>query len=87
MLAEYKDRGLEIVTVNSGDDTKIIRKLWQDGSLMMKAATNGDKVAEKYHVTAVPTNYLIGTNGKVLARFEGFDETAIPAALPKAGVK
>jgi outer membrane lipoprotein-sorting protein/peroxiredoxin len=87
MLADYKDRGFEIVTVNSGDDVKVIRKLWQDASLTLRAVMSGDKVADKYHVTAVPTNYLVGGNGKILARFEGFDETAIRAALPKAGVK
>ncbi len=87
MLAEYKDRGLEIVSVNSGDMVSIIKKLWQDNSLTLRAAINGDKVADKYHVTAVPTNYLVGGNGKILARFEGFDETAIHAALLKAGVK
>ena len=47
----------------------------------------GDKVAERYHVTAVPTNYLIGRNGKILARFEGFDEAGNPAALAKAGIQ
>jgi len=87
MLGEYRDKGLEIVTVNSGDPAATIRKLWQDGGLMLMAGMNGDKVADKYHVTAVPTNYLVGGNGKILARFEGFDETAIRAALPKAGVK
>ena len=87
MLTEYRDRGLEIVTVNSGDKAAVIRKLWQSGGLNLRAAMNGDRVADKYHVTAVPTNYLIGGSGKILARFEGFDETAIRAAILKAGVK
>ena len=87
MLAEYKDRGLEIVTVNSGDSAATVRKLWQDTGINLRAAINGDKVADKYHVTAVPTNYLVAGSGKIVARFEGFDEAAIRAALPKAGVK
>ena len=55
-------------------------------ALSLRAGIGGDKVADKYHVTAMPTNYLIAANGKILARFEGFDEMAIRAALPKAGV-
>lgn len=87
MLAELKDKGLEIITINSGDALPVIKKLWQESGLNMRAAMNGDKVADKYHVTAVPTNYLVSGTGKILARFEGFDETAIRAALSKAGVK
>lgn len=87
MLADYKGQGFDIVTINSGDSAAAIQKLWKESSLGLRAVMSGDKVADKYHVTAVPTNYLIGGNGKVLARFEGFDETAIRAALPKAGVK
>ena len=87
LLADFKDRGLDIVTVNSGDNPTVIKKLWNDGKLTMRAAMSGDKVADKYKVTAVPTNYLISGNGKILNRFEGFDEAAIRAALTKAGVK
>jgi peroxiredoxin len=87
MLAEYRDRGFDVVTIDSGDSAAVIRKLWQDGGLTLRAVMNGDKVADKYHVTAVPTNYLVGGNGKILGHFEGFDEPAIRAALPKAGVK
>jgi peroxiredoxin/outer membrane lipoprotein-sorting protein len=87
LLADFKGRGLEIVTVNSGDSAVVIRKLWKDAALTLPALMNGDKVADKYHVTAVPTNYLVGENGKIVARFEGFDEAAIRVALPKAGVK
>jgi len=87
LLAEMKDRGLDMVAVDSGDSAAVIKKLWKDAGLTIKATMTGDKVADKYRVTAVPTNYLIGANGRVLARFEGFDETAIRAAIEKAGVR
>lgn len=87
VLQEFRGKGFAVVTVNSGDDLATVGKLWKSASLELLAAINGDKVADKYHVTAVPTNYLIGGNGKIMARFEGFDEAAIRASLPKSGVK
>jgi thiol-disulfide isomerase/thioredoxin len=34
----------------------------------------GDKVAEAYHVTGIPTFYVIGADGKIVYRVSGFDE-------------
>ena len=87
MLAELKDRGFDIITVNSGDDAKGIGKFWREKGLSMRVAMQGDSVAMKYRVAAIPTNYLIGSDGKILARFVGFDEAGIRKALAQAGVK
>ena len=87
MLAELKSKGFDIITVNSGDDSKTVQKFWKEQRLTMRAAYKGDAIAEKYHVQAIPTNYVIGNDGKILANFEGFDEDGIRKALAKAGVK
>lgn len=87
MLAELRGKGFDILTVNSGDDAKTINKFWTENRMVMRAAMNGDKVAAKYGVQAIPTNYVIGSDGKILARFEGFDEEGIRKALAKVGVK
>ncbi len=87
LQSDLKSRGLETLTINTTDSSKEIQKLWADGKLKLKAAYGGEKVAEKYRVGALPTNYLIGNNGKVLARFEGFDDDGIMKALERAGVK
>jgi peroxiredoxin/outer membrane lipoprotein-sorting protein len=87
MLAELKDRGFDIITVNSGDDIKVVQKFWKENHLNLRAAYNGDKVAEKFHIQAIPTNYVIGSDGRILANFEGFDEDGLRQALAKAGVK
>ena len=87
MQSDLKSKGLEILTINTTDSSKEIQKLWSDRKLSLKAAYGGEKVAEKYRVGALPTNYLIGNNGKVLARFEGFDDDGIMKALERAGVK
>ena len=43
MLAEYRERGLEVVTVNTGDLLAVVRKLWQEGGLTLRAALNGER--------------------------------------------
>ena len=87
MLAELKDHGFDIITVNSGDDLKTVQTFWREHNLNMRAAYQGDKVAEKFHVQAIPTNYVIGSDGRIIANFEGFDEDGIRKALAKVGVK
>ena len=87
MLAELKSKGFDIVAVNTGDDAKTIQKLWTESKFHLRAAMQGEKVAGKYGVQAIPTNYVIGNDGRILARFEGFEEQGIRAALAKAGVK
>ncbi len=84
---DLKSKGLEILTINTTDSAKDIQKFWTDTKLTLRAGIGGEKIAEKYHVGALPTNYLIGNNGKVLARFEGYDDAGILSALGKAGVK
>jgi peroxiredoxin len=88
MLAEFKGKGLDIVTVDIGDSAAIIQKFWQEKGLRLRALMDPDgKVAEKYKVSGVPCNYLIGNDGKIIARFEGFDEAGIRQALAKAGIQ
>jgi thiol-disulfide isomerase/thioredoxin len=87
MLAQYHDKGFDILSVNLGDDSKTVSKIWSEGKFSMHAVLNGDKVSAAYHVEAIPTNYVIGPDGKIMARFVGFDEQGIRSALAKAGVK
>jgi hypothetical protein len=87
MLAELKSKGFDMITVNGGDDARTIGKFWKEQGFTMPAAMHGDKVATLYHVSAIPTNYVIGSDGKILARFLGFDEEGIRKALAQAGVK
>ena len=54
---------------------------------MVMNKQGGPDVSALYGVQAYPTNYLISSEGKVLARFVGFDEKALLAELAKAGFK
>ena len=47
----------------------------------------GPDVVKMYHVEGFPTNYLVDSNGKIIATLVGFDEDAMKKALQKAGFK
>jgi len=88
MLAEFKGKGFDIVAVDIGDDAATITKFWKEKDLNLRVLMDSDgKMAEKYKVSGVPCNYLIGNDGKIIARYEGFDEMGIRASLAKAGIK
>jgi thiol-disulfide isomerase/thioredoxin len=87
MLEQFHGKGFDIFSVNLGDDSKTVSKIWSEGKLSMHAVLNGDKVSQAYHIEAIPTNYVIGPDGKIMARFVGFDEQGIRSALAKAGIK
>ena len=88
MLAEFKGKGFDIVAVDIGDDAATITKFWKEKDLNLRVLMDSDgKMAEKYKVSGVPCNYLIGNDGKIIAHYEGFDEAGIRATLAKAGIK
>lgn len=88
MLAELQSKGFDIVTVNIGDDAATVKKFWHEKGLNLRVLMDPTgKVAERYKVMGIPCNYLIGNNGKVIARFAGFDETLLRQTLAKAGIQ
>ena len=87
MLEQLKSKGLDIYSVNLGDDRGTVEKIWKQDKLAMHAVLGGDKISELYRIQAIPTNYVLDPSGKILARFMGFDEQGIRAALAKAGVR
>jgi hypothetical protein len=54
---------------------------------IVRDKTAGNDVVSLYKVEAFPTNYVLDGNGKVVARFVGFDQAGIEAALKKLGFK
>lgn len=88
MLTEFKGKGFDIATVDIGDSASAIQAFWKEKNLHLRVLMDKDgKMAERYKVSGIPCNYLIGTDGKIIAHFEGFDEAGIRQALTKAGIK
>jgi len=87
MQSELKAKGVEIVTVNGGDSAETIAKFWKQSGITLTVVMDQGKVSSLYGVQAIPTNYVIGSDGKIIGAYEGFDESGIRQSLAKAGVK
>lgn len=88
---EFKDKGFTIIALNGNDDKDTINKYINENhftfNIGMKQGNQPYNADTQYGVQAYPTNYLVGSDGKILFRSVGFDEDGIRAALAKAGVK
>jgi peroxiredoxin len=84
MYAQLKAKGFELITVNLGDDDKTIDGVLKGDKLSLRVLKDDQKVSAAYKVTAIPTNYVIGPDGKIIKAFLGFDPEGIKAAVNKA---
>ena len=88
MQTRLRSKGFTVLSVNVMDSSADAAKFWNYNRLKTRLGFNGGEIAaEKYHVTAVPANYLIGRNGKILARYVGYDAAGIRQTLAKSGIK
>jgi thioredoxin-related protein len=79
-----------MISINEGDEAKVINDYVKENKFTFRVGMNnkgGPDVVKLYKVEAFPTNYLVDANGKIIARFVGFDEEAMKAELRKAGFK
>jgi thioredoxin-like negative regulator of GroEL len=88
MYKGLKAQGMEYISVNQGDSAEVINKYVKEGKFNFPIVMDkkGADIAKMYGVMAYPTNYII-KDGKVVARFVGFDEKAMKDALTKLGFK
>ena len=88
MAADFHNQGFNIVTVNTAGDTpQAITKMFGEKQIKLRSLIDKGAISGKYGIQAIPTNYVLDPNGKILAAFEGFDENGIRQALAKAGIK
>ncbi len=88
MRKRLHPKGLEILAVDVLDPPSDAISLWKRKKFTLKMALDGGQIAsEKYHVTACPVTYLIGNNGKVIARYVGYEEAAMRRVLAKTGIR
>lgn len=91
MFDEFKDKGFTIIALNGSDDKETINKYINENhftfNIGMKQGNQPYNADTQYGVQAYPTNYLIGSDGKILFRGVGFEEDKIRQALAKIGIK
>lgn len=87
MYSQLRGKGVEIVTVNGNDTAPNVAKFWKSQGFSMRATLDSGSVMMRYVVETIPTNIVIGQDGRILGRFVGFDQDGIRAAFAKAGVR
>ncbi len=93
MYVSLRNKGLGVVSVNSGDSAKTVSQYLKTGGFTFpvvlggEAAGDGKDVFGKYRVEAFPTNYLVDSRGRVVYASTGFDQAGLKRALAKLGVK
>ena len=93
MYAELKRQGLEIIGVNLGDTPKEVESVIAKSKLTFpmvideKGKGETTRFSQEYGVDAIPATYIIGKDGKLIARFFGYDELGIAMVLKKMGIK
>jgi peroxiredoxin len=85
LYTKYKDRGFEILAVNSGDRSQEVRAFMADYGLTFPTVLDRDgAVSRSYGIQAIPTSYLIDREGNMILRMVGsidWDTPQIHAAL------
>lgn len=94
LYTELRDKGFGLFAVNGFDSAEVINKYVQENKFTFQVGMADKKegggiydVAEKYGVSAYPTNYVVDSSGKVIWRGIGFNEAAIRKALAGLDVK
>jgi peroxiredoxin len=81
---------LNIVAINYGDSADTITKYVEKEKFTFPIVMNGKDAADMskaYGVQAYPTNYVLDSSGKIVARFVGFNEKGLLDALKKLGIE
>lgn len=91
MKDTYGTKGLAIIAINVDKDREAADKFLSEYPAPFLVAYDPDgKVAEAFHVQAMPSSFLIDKDGRITYEHKGFDakktkefETRIQEALPQ----
>ena len=73
MHAKYADEGLVVIGVNLDNDLQDAAKFLDEYSADFRIYYDEDKVlAKQYGVQAMPSTYILGRDGELVARHFGF---------------
>ena len=87
LYLEFKDKGLAVYGVND-EDRRIARKYVEKAGLTLPTIDDNSQNASRlYHVSSIPTVFLIDGNGKVVKRLRGgHNEESLRSALKSSGI-
>ena len=83
----YRDRGLEILAVNSGESQSQVNTFMKEYGLSFPVVLDSDsRVSQTYGIQGIPTTFLIDRQGKIILRVVGslhWDTPEVFAAFDK----
>jgi peroxiredoxin/outer membrane lipoprotein-sorting protein len=86
LYGEYKDKGVVVLGINDEEGNAAKKYLEKNSLTLPTLDDNSQKAHRLYHVSAIPTVFVIGPDGKVLKYFRGGrSEETLRAALKAAG--
>ena len=72
LYQKYKDRGFEILAVNSGErPQEVIAFMIENNFTFLTVLDTNGAVSRSYGIQAIPTSYLIDRDGKIILRMVG----------------
>lgn len=89
----YKDKGLEIISINIAEPQKIVSRFIKEKEIKHKVALDlNAEVSKKYNIRKIPTNFIIDLKGNIIfAAYvlpkEEFIETILPKPTPAKETK
>ncbi len=80
LYGELRDRGFEVVAVSVDDGDEAVRAFLAREPLPFPVLRDpGGTLAESLSVAEMPTSFVLGRDGRVRARHDGFDSGVEPA--------
>ena len=83
-------KGVSVIGVNWNDTMEDVQTFRKEFKLTMPLVLGGsgdEAISAIYGIKGFPTNYVLDSDGKVVAQIIGGDMEAIRAALAELGVK
>jgi peroxiredoxin/outer membrane lipoprotein-sorting protein len=92
LYTEMQPKGLEIVAVNSNNDSDVVLPYLQKLHATFAVGLDDDGahhygVAKQYGVSLYPTTYVLDANGKIAARLVACKEAELRSVLAKLGIQ
>lgn len=79
-----KDKNVVVLAVNLQDSKDQIRKYFEENKFTFRPVMQkSDEISRAYGVSAYPTNYVVGPDGKIVFRSVGYDEEGLKGAIGK----
>lgn len=69
---DYKARGLELVAVNLQEEASLVSEFTEEYRMRFPVLLDAQgKVAKEYHITAIPSTFILDGHGKILLARRG----------------